>query len=556
MKGIQEILLSEERINKLATEEYELLTEYDYSPTMEGIIKGLNVWNRNKATLRGILSNHPNWNEELQMICFDSDFDRGCNEKDIRCFSKWLDLICYYNNYPEELNIIDFGHIECFITSTHNHLLTKDQEEYINSTYPFIKAKEGMKITRIVNKFCKHYGIDKLSSLFNGKEMTYNQAYAKYCDAITPLKIKRHTLISINPLDYLTMSFGNSWSSCHTIDKKNMRGMPNSYEGMYSSGTMSYMLDETSLIFYTLSSSYEGDKPYLQGKINRNMFHYGNIEGKDILIQGRVYPQDCDGENGIYKDIRMILQKVFADCLEINNLWRNGKGSSICKRVSASEGTHYRDYLNYESCNVSVPLEQINDFEELYDLDEDIYIGHDPICPKCGEEHEGEDNIMCYNCNDDYKTCGNCGNRDDEDEMRWSEERNEYLCEDCAYYCDDCNSYFRDEDMIEIYDSYGISFRVCRHCAEDYYKCEACGDYFINRAVTRTEDTDVYFCNECRDNNTVYIDGEGYYETDYAYCDECDDPFKDDDIFEYHGKYYCSSCFEEKISENEEELAQ
>ena len=39
--------------------------------------------------------------------------------------------------------------------------------------------------------------------------------FAKYADSINPIKVKRHTVLSVHPIDYYTMSFGNSWTSCH-----------------------------------------------------------------------------------------------------------------------------------------------------------------------------------------------------------------------------------------------------------------------------------------------------------------------------------------------------
>ena len=73
------------------------------------------------------------------------------------------------------------------------------------------------------------------------------------------------------------------------------------------------------------------------------MFHYGN----DKLIQGRVYPQDNDGVNAVYKEIRPIVQRVIAEILDVPNLWRNVKGTGICNDMTIHTGTHFRDVLEF-----------------------------------------------------------------------------------------------------------------------------------------------------------------------------------------------------------------
>lgn len=237
----------------------------------------------------------------------------------------------------------------------------------------------GQRLSRAVNKVLGLIGVDKHTD--------YNREFAKFADSTNPLKIRRHTVLSIHPVDYYTMSFGNSWSSCHTIDKRNERGIDseNSYRGCNSSGTESYMLDRTSFLFYTVDASSDGTHLELDNKINRNMFHYYDNQ----LVQGRVYPQGHDhGSKDLYKDIREIVQKIIADILDVPNMWTNKSGIESCEDVIISTGTHYRDYENFSNCNVSTLKD---------DRDEHPYvkIGHYPICPCCGDEHKGKESIEC-----------------------------------------------------------------------------------------------------------------------------------------------------------------
>lgn len=220
----------------------------------------------------------------------------------------------------------------------------------------------GMKTSRAFNRACSCHGVDKLPR--------YNKLFAQYSDMVSGLKRKVKFYISLNPLDYLTMSFGNSWSSCHTIDKKNERQMPSSYHGMHCGGTVSYMLDKTSFITYVHDHATENHE---EGKIYRNMFHFD--EG--TLVQGRIYPQGNDGATDLYKEFRRIVQGELTKLLGLNgDNWY--KRTTNCGDNTASYGSHYPDYLNFSECNVSYPIEMPDAARHV------VAIGHERICTKCG----------------------------------------------------------------------------------------------------------------------------------------------------------------------------
>lgn len=228
------------------------------------------------------------------------------------------------------------------------------------------KLAPGMKTSRAFNRVCAHYGVDKLPK--------YNKLFAEYADLVSDGKRKLKFFISLNPLDYLTMSFGNSWASCHTIDKNNERRMPNAYSGGYCAGTLSYMLDKTSMVTYVHSKMPESIE---EGKLYRNMFHFEN----DVLIQGRIYPQSNDGATDLYQVFRQFVQKEFAEMLGLEkNAWVKRNKAASCNTVST--GLHYQDYVHFGACNASYPKERES---SLYN---EVHIGHVKICPYCGEEYE------------------------------------------------------------------------------------------------------------------------------------------------------------------------
>lgn len=320
--------------------------------------------------------------------------DRQSYEAEYDHFKRWKNKYSYNNKIyctgshaydRARYNMLDrLDKVRMLLNSTEHIAQTLDSAatNFLKEQFPEIKAVEGQKYSRAIGKIMRLFGVDKSPN--------YNREFAKFADALNPLVIKRHTVISIHPVDYYTMSFGNSWSSCQTIDKRNDRGIDSdhNYHGSSSSGTESYMLDGTSCIFYTVDASYEGNQFELQDKVNRNMFHYYD----NRLVQGRVYPQSNDkGANDLYTTIREIVQKVFADMLEVPNYWENKKGTGACDDAINTSGTHYCDYYNFNTCNVST----LKDGREVHLK---IDVGHDPICPCCGYLHDRNGSIECEDC--------------------------------------------------------------------------------------------------------------------------------------------------------------
>lgn len=274
--------------------------------------------------------------------------DDGSTRESLSAYNNFMNSICNNGMRYISTPVLDEYHVSV-----------------LNSRADY-KLASGMKTSRAFNRICTYYKLNEKAE--------YNKLFAQYSDMVNVGMRKLKFFISVNPLDYLTMSFGNSWASCHTIDRNNRRGMPNAYSGGYCGGTLSYMLDKTSIITYVHSSIPEDVE---EGKIYRNMFHYGG----GVLIQGRVYPQGNDGNTDLYKVFRGFVQKEFASLLNLNaNIWVR-KSGSVSSCVNSS-GVHYRDYTCFSSCNVSYPKERGDTITNWV-----VNIGHDGICPHCGEEY-------------------------------------------------------------------------------------------------------------------------------------------------------------------------
>lgn len=285
------------------------LSNRNYTYNEEALETILNTWYKRKKKLLDVFSNHPLWNEEKCLIQFDTDYDREIDVSVVHNFYIYLrdNLIikhkCHYSYMlPLEVtDIIDFFY-EMKTTFIEENTYILNMVDYINRINDQFKIRQNMKCSKVIGKICRVMEWDKFPN--------FDKEYAKVCDALSPIKVKRHTCISLNPMDFLLMSNGNSWTSCHDI-------RINGDSGCYSSGGMSYMLDCQSFVFYTVDSEFNGTDIELEHKINRQMFAYNKMN----LLQLRLYPQRNDSNKSSYTEIREIVQKVIADCISEPNLW-------------------------------------------------------------------------------------------------------------------------------------------------------------------------------------------------------------------------------------------
>lgn len=539
--------LAPEVKSALINEILELHHKYDYDSTVYGVEKIVDTWWENKGRqMTQLFGAHPNYVPGKFQIAFDQDYERKIDFSNCYEFVVWFKnrlienaegvmvgeatlpsiggRVCRYgyaarhygscgllmykfmtDRVSREVNI-GSNAINDVIYTGESSFLDENVVQKVADVFS-VRVAAGQKKSRAINKICKKLGFDK--------DPEYNKVFAKLADALNPLNIVRHTVISWNPVDYYTMSFGNSWSSCHTIDKKNIRDMPNSYEGQYSGGTQSYLLDSTSVVFYTVDKDYDGNELELQPKINRCMFHIS--PNKDFFVQGRVYPQDNDRDDSIYKSIREIMQKIVADMWKLPNLWVLRKGTDECEKVIDSYGSNYKDYYEFDSCNVSV-------LKEKAELSlPKITVGRDGICPVCGTEHSEEETITCYECAQNVQTCELCGEKFELAEMHEIDGR--YYCEHCVEYCKECESY-HPKDEVTYVSGYGGVCGSCLGYSDNFTQCDGCDEWLWIRDedVVTTHDGCVYCSRGCAmDDGYVYVDEEEdwYEEEDCRECESC-----------------------------------
>ena len=495
--------------NAIVREIEDELNDRSYEYNTSHLNKIVDEWFQRKNSLIDLFSKHPLWNPEKFMIQFDTDFERRICTDEIHNFVYWIqqnagiEFSYYKTQQQREWYVCEFiRKIErqFFDESMQTQI---DEVNNLNEKY---KLRANMKASKAIGKICREEGWDKFPE--------YNQKYAALCDCLSPIKVKRHTVISLNPLDYLLMSNGNSWTSCHYIGK-----YP-SDSGCYSSGTISYMLDEHSFIFYTVDASFDGKDIELEPKLQRQVFGYND----EVLVQLRLYPSANDrGAEQIYEDIRAIVQKVIADCLEQPNIWVKSKKQAEDVAKLGVEATCYPDWRNGNSgrlCTVSYFKERKNgeDFSK-------IVFGAEPICISCGQRHPYGENISCCENYDDYYICEHCGERIYEDDVYWCGDYS--YCGDCVSFCDECEEWVPN-DEIHLVDGN----HVCDYCLDNsssIYRCENCDEYHYDENMIDVDGC--YYCKSCIENNEEIKE-----------CECCGEYHHEEYMKKVDGEWICDSC--------------
>lgn len=259
-------------------------------------------------------------------------------------------------------------------------ILTRDITLNVKAEVPVLK--QGTKTSRAFNKVCAYYGVDKLhpeTKVVNGVEKTvypYDKVFAEYADLVNVLTRKLPFIISLNPLDYLTMSNGVNWVSCHNIRSGSCMG-----------GTMSYMLDKVSIITFVVEKI--EDDIHKIPKVYRQMYHYE----KNLFIQNRLYPQGNDGATNLYDTFQKYVIEEFDNLLGAGGEWETLIGPHHCKEhaKNAAGSQHYPDHTYNRNAAVFYPTNNKPSIQNHI-----MTIGHMGICVNCGKEYNDHGRLTHY----------------------------------------------------------------------------------------------------------------------------------------------------------------
>lgn len=156
-----------------------------------------------------------------------------------------------------------------------------------------ISLRRGERVSRALGRL-----------ILNGDAKQRDKLQTKYSMLIQSFSAKGRAVLSIDPIDYITMSENDSgWSSCHALD------------GCYRAGTLAYLQDKSTCISYVASShnavvNVNGERKEFTNKTWRQIVSF-SME-RDYAIQARQYPNMNDAN-------QQTIAKMISDALSTSN---------------------------------------------------------------------------------------------------------------------------------------------------------------------------------------------------------------------------------------------
>lgn len=409
-------------MNKIKKAFYDVMYKYEKCFSERGVQANLDAWGDNKGKLTELLRRHPKWDEQELAIVFDLSVSREI-ERDVvdECKFALCELVDEVGLSHKQR--LDFDAALLAATSEYNKTPSENNIETIKARGG-IKCAVGQKTSRIIGRLCNHFGIDGHSG--------YNQVFARLADAFNPLQVQKTGVLSVHPCDFLEMSNrDNTWESCHGLD-----------HGSYQAGCLSYLADSVSMIFFTVDDEVKRNF-YKHPKRSRQVFCYTD----NLLLQSRLYPSDNNEECEQY---RGLVQKAFAACLGVPNLWtiKAKPNETATYFTTAKNSRHYPDYSYYRRVSL---LKGVQTHGELS-------IGHPSLCVCCGQPFQNgrlkcdcENLVVCADCEQTVSTFN----------ARYSD--GAYYCNACLHICAACHHAVH-SDMYPAFNREGRMVEVCAGC--------------------------------------------------------------------------------------------
>ena len=251
----------------------EIYSPEGYTPYLKRHLKS---WAVNKNHIYKLFGNKLKIEQEV-----DSFLSQREIEKIVKAFLKGIknnvELSLVYNFLNSKINY-----------EKHDEIASNYLQE--NMEYFGVKFNAGMKISRI------------LPRLTTKKYSDWIQV--EYSKIVQSFSVKGTAVLSIDPVDYVTMSENTSgWRSCHALD------------GEYRTGTLAYMMDGSSIVAYVKTKDIENTygaahKVIVPDKMWRQMvFINTDKEFIPLAIQSRQYPSKNSSNAGTISNMLIELLK-------------------------------------------------------------------------------------------------------------------------------------------------------------------------------------------------------------------------------------------------------
>lgn len=375
----------------------------------------------NKAEIGELLSRFPGWDEEMQRVRFDLEINKQVDRQRLMNSAMKMHQATGHEFFDEfwTMAIVSPHQIEPVVNNHVYQLMVRVGVDR--------GIRIGMKLGKALRKVMVNVGED-----MEFQEVSiFDKHLALFVEALKTTTVTETYYLSISYFDFMRMSVGNSWDSCHHIAG-----------GGWRAGCLSYAGDCVTGILYRESGRNDS-------LISRAVVFFDD----DKIWLSRVYG-DSSTINGA--------MDLIAE--QITTLTDNSHTvSERMLRGFTDTGLHYADYESHE-CMAYEYNHAILEYSASTRI-----IGSDARCLLCDDRFTDEEELACDTCISGLE-CERCGCNVSEDEVIYTEE-DEILCHACAYYCEECGTYHSLEYVVDT--PSGI---MCMDCFNDKYtRCEHCG---------------------------------------------------------------------------------
>lgn len=335
-----------------------------------------------------------------------------------------------------------------------------------------IKLSQGEKPFRALNSLIKRLNLAVPASILTDIE---NLRLA-HSQALNKKKVSGKLILSIHPLDYMTMSDNAyGWNSCMSWENN----------GCYHAGTLEMLNSPSVLVAYL-----EGDKPFYPTNDSRT---WSNKKWRELFVLDHDFITGIKGYPYENRSLEEIILNKLADAAEkifpkyersIHYLTSAGKMVIDNKEYSFSTNLMYNDFGNNgeEPIIYSTEINFENFCHSCYSYSGEAY------CTVCGQALDSEESTLCDECGH-FAYCYCCGEPINKEEAFYIE--GEYYCQDCAEeefnYCERCA--YTSQDVTPIYELVRnnddklrcwIHQSICEDCLKD---CESNGKIVFDERV-------------------------------------------------------------------------
>lgn len=313
--------------------------------------------------------------------------------------------------------------------SSHDIIYEIDNESLIKNSlqkdlvFDGKRFPKGMKISRIFQKVLKHH-------YYNDKSIA-----TEYSNLLQSLYVTGNLCISIDPLDFLTMSdSGYKWSSCHGL-KREFRG-----------GLLSLLTDSSTIVCYLESC----DSYFLLGDVIvkkkkwRQLAHIN--QDHSLIIFNTQYPFN---NHLAFEKLIGILETILDTKCYLHSINPNDiKLIDFIKDYNSypEEPLHFND-LFLRKNNGKYENQEIHILSKEKEIipKRDIIVGNVPLCPVCGERIVAVSKSLECNICDPLENCCTCATPFHKEELHFID--SELYCDTCFdnefTYCEKCDEIVR-----------------------------------------------------------------------------------------------------------------